>query len=78
VHDLPRMQVCTEAYQRRVRALARHTDTDLGAPQVEAALQATLDIPDEDEEAVSAAAILLVTASPLWAIDAPLRSLRAT
>lgn len=78
VHDLPRMQVCTEAYQRRVRALARHTDTDLGAPQVEAALQATLEIPDEDEEAVSAAAILLVTASPLWAIDAPLRSLRAT
>lgn len=77
VHDLPRLQVCTEAYQRRVRALARHTDADLGAPQVEAALQAALAIPDEDEEPVTGAAILLVTASPLWAIDATLRSLRA-
>ena len=40
VHDLPRLQVCTEAYLKRVRALARHTDTDLGTPQVQAALQA--------------------------------------
>lgn len=78
VHDLPRLQVCTEAYQRRVRTLARHTDTDLGAPQVEAALQAALAIPDEDEESVSGAAILLVTASPLWAIEAALRDLRAS
>ena len=77
VHDLPRLQVCTEAYQRRVRSLARHTDTDLGAPAVEAALQAALRIPDEDEEPVAGAAILLVTASPLWAIEAPLRELRA-
>jgi len=78
VHDLPRLQVCTEAYQRRVRTLARHTDTDLGAPQVEAALQAVLAIPDEDEESVSGAAILLVTASPLWAIEAALRDLRTS
>ena len=78
VHDLPRLQVCTEAYQRRVRTLARHTDTDLGAPDVEAALLAALAIPDEDEEAVSGAAILLVTASPLWTIEAPLRALRAS
>ncbi len=78
VHDLPRLQVCTEAYQRRVRTLARHTDTDLGAPQPEAALQAALAIPDEDEEPVTGAAILLVTATPLWAIEAALRDLRAT
>lgn len=77
VHDLPRLQVCTEAYQRRVRALARHTDTDLGAANPLAALQAALTIPDEDEQAVTQADILLITASPLWAIDAPLRALRA-
>lgn len=78
VHDLPRLQVCTEAYLRRVRALARHTDTDLGTAQVQAALQATLAIPDEDEEAVMQADILLITANPIWAIDAPLRALRTT
>ncbi len=76
VHDLPRLQVCTEAYQRRVRALARHTDTDLGRPDTLAALQAALAIPDEAEEAVHQADILLITASPLWTIDAPLRTLR--
>ena len=69
VHDLPRLQVCTEAYQRRVRALARHTDTNLGQPDPLAALQATLAIPDEEEQAVGQADILLITASPLWAVE---------
>jgi Ca-activated chloride channel homolog len=78
VHDLPRLQVCTEAYQRRVRALARHTDTDLGQGHPAAALQATLAITDEEEETVSQADILLITASPIWAIDDLLRSLRAS
>lgn len=77
VHDLPRLQVCTEAYQRRVRTLARHTEADLGVAQVEAALHATLAITDEDEEPVTGAAILMVTASPLWAIEGLLRSLRS-
>ena len=75
VHDLPRLQVCTEAYQRRVRALARHTDTDLGQPDPLAALQATLAIPDEEEQAVGQADILLITASPLWSIETALHLL---
>lgn len=75
-HDLPRLQVCTEAYQRRVRALARLTDTDLGMPDVEAALQAVMAVADEDEEPVSGVAILLVTATPLWRCEALLRRLR--
>ena len=77
VHDLPRLQVCTEAYQRRVRALARHTEANLGPAQVEAALNATLAIADEDEEPVTGAAILMVTANPLWAIESLLRQLRS-
>lgn len=77
VHDLPRLQVCTEAYQKRLRALARHTDTDLGAPAPLAALQAVLALTDEDEEAVPDADLLLITASPLWHIEAPLRDLQA-
>ena len=77
VHDLPRLQACTEAYQRRLRTLARHTDTDLGGPDVQGALQAVLAIPDEDEEAVTGADILLVTASPIWAIEGALQRLRA-
>lgn len=77
VHDLPRLQACTEAYLKRVRALARHTDTDLGIAQPLTALQAVLAIPDEDEETVTQADIVLITANPIWAIDAPLRALRA-
>lgn len=77
VHALPRLQVCTEAYQRRVRALARQTDSETGQADPLAALLATLAIPDEDEQAVTAADILLITASPLWAIDAALPALRA-
>jgi hypothetical protein len=77
VHDLPRLQACTEAYQRRLRTLARRPHSDLGTPQVEAALHEALAITDEDEETVRGAAILLVTASPLWAIEPMLHKLRA-
>jgi hypothetical protein len=76
VHELPRLQPCTEAYRRRACSLARHTDSDLGTANPLAALQAVLAITDEDEQSVAQADILLVTASPLWAIDAPLRALR--
>jgi hypothetical protein len=62
VHDLPRLQACTEAYLKRVRALARHTDTDLGIAQPLTALQAVLAIPDEDEETVTQAHRLHVLA----------------
>ena len=77
VHDLPRLQVCTEAYQRRLRALARHADADLGAADPAAALQAALAIPDEDEEAVREADILMVTATPVWHIEPLLQALRS-
>jgi len=77
VHELPRLQVCTEAYLRRARALSRHTETEAVAVDPIAALQAVLAIRDEDEQTVVQADILLITASPVWAIDAPLRALRA-
>lgn len=76
VHDLPRLQVCTEAYQRRLRALARHADTDLGVANPAAALQATLAIPDEEEETVREADILMVTATAVWHIEPLLQALR--
>ncbi len=77
LHDLPRLQVCTDAYQKRLRALARHTDTDLGTPDPLAALHAVLALTDEDEEPVLDADLLLITASPVWRIEAPLRALQA-
>lgn len=77
VHDLPRLQPCTEAYRRRACSLARHTESNLGAANPLTALQAMLAITDEDEQSVAQADILLITASPLWAIDTPLRALRA-
>ena len=76
VHELPRLQVCTEAYVRRARALSRHTETEAVVLDPLAALQAVLAIADEDEQAVAQADILLITANPVWAIDAPLRALR--
>jgi len=78
LHDLPRLQDCTEAYLRRARTLARHIDTDLGPPAPAAALRAAIAIPDEDEETVTQACILLVTSSPIWAIEEPLRELLAS
>lgn len=75
VHDLPRLQACTDAYLRRVRALARHTDTDLGQAAPGSALLSAIAITDEDEEPVQQACILLVTSSPIWAIELPLREL---
>ncbi len=75
VHELPRLQDCTEAYLRRARSLARHANTDLGQPQPGVALQAVIGITDEDEEAVTQVCTLLVTSSPIWAIEAPLRAL---
>lgn len=77
VHDLPRLQNCTEAYQRRLHQLMRHNDANLGTARVEPAVQAAIDILDESEEEVFSAAVLLVTASPLWAVDDLLRRLRA-
>ncbi len=78
LHELPRLQDCTEAYRRRARALARQMDNALGLPAPQAALQAVVAIPDEAEEAVSQACILLVTSSPIWAIEAPLQALLAS
>ncbi len=78
VHDLPRLQDCTEAYLRRARSLARHIDTDLGPAAPGAALQAAIAITDEDEEPVTQACILLVTSSPIWEIEAPLQELLAS
>lgn len=77
VHDLPRMQACTEAYLRRVRALARHTDTDLGLPAPGAALKSAIAVTDEDESPVTQACVLMITSSPIWTIEAPLRELLA-
>ncbi len=78
VHDLPRLQDCTEAYLRRARTLARHIDTDLGPAAPAAALRAAIAITDEDEEPVTQACILLVTSSPIWAIEGPLQELLAS
>lgn len=78
VHDLPRLQVCTEAYLRRLRALARHTNADFGPAHAVAAVQSVLAITDEDEEAVNDADILLITANPIWRMDPLLQALRSS
>lgn len=65
VHDLPRLQPCTEAYLRRACALLRHRETLRATPDWRHVLQAMVDIRDEDEEAVLDASILLITDQPL-------------
>lgn len=77
VHDLPRLQPCTEAYVRRARSLLRHTELTPGEPDWACALQTLVDLPDEDEEAVQDASILVVTAHPIMAIADALQALRA-
>jgi Ca-activated chloride channel family protein len=66
---LPRLQRCTEAYQRRLRAEARNIKADLGGTEMERALEAVVRITAEDEHPVQAASILLITDGEVWNIE---------
>jgi Ca-activated chloride channel family protein len=66
---LPRLQRCTEAYQRRLRAEARNIKADLGGTEMERALEAVIRITAEDEQPVTTASILLITDGEVWNIE---------
>lgn len=69
LHVLPRLQKCTEAYQRRLRAEARNIKADLGGTEMDSALEAVIGITTEDERPVEAASILLITDGEVWNIE---------
>jgi Ca-activated chloride channel homolog len=76
VHVLPRLQKCTEAYQRRLRAEARNIQADLGGTEMERALRNVMAITHEDEEPVGSASILLITGGEVWDIENIVASVR--
>ena len=76
VHVLPRLQKCTEAYQRRLRAEARNIQADLGGTEMEHALRNVMAITHEDEEPVGSASILLITDGEVWDIENIVASVR--
>lgn len=69
LHVLPRLQRCTEAYQRRLRSEARNIQADLGGTEMERALRNVIAITREDEEPVTSASILLITDGEVWNIE---------
>jgi Ca-activated chloride channel family protein len=69
LHVLPRLQRCTEAYQRRLRTEARNINADLGGTEMDSALEAVIRITPEDECPVEAASILLITDGEVWNIE---------
>lgn len=69
LHVLPRLQQCTEAYQRRLRSEARNLQANLGGTEMDSALQAVIRITTEDERPVEAASILLITDGEVWNIE---------
>lgn len=69
LHVLPRLQRCTEAYQRRLRAEARNIKADLGGTEMDSALHSVIRITTEDERPVEAASILLITDGEVWNIE---------
>jgi Ca-activated chloride channel homolog len=69
LHVLPRLQRCTEAYQRRLRSEARNIKADLGGTEMDRALEAVIGITTEDERPVEAASILLITDGEVWNIE---------
>lgn len=76
VHVLPRLQKCTEAYQRRLRAEARNIQADLGGTEMEHALRDVMAITHEDEEPAGSASILLITDGEVWDIENIVASVR--
>ena len=69
LHVLPRLQVCSPAYQRRLRSEARNIKADLGGTEMNDALRSVIAITHEDEKAVQAASILLITDGEVWNIE---------
>jgi Ca-activated chloride channel family protein len=69
LHVLPRLQSCTEAYQRRLRAEARNIQADLGGTEMDDALRKVIAIAREDEEPLPSANILLITDGDVWNIE---------
>lgn len=69
LHVLPRLQKCTEAYQRRLCSEARNLQADLGGTEMDNALQAVIRITTEDERQVEAASILLISDGEVWNIE---------
>lgn len=69
LHVLPRLQRCTEAYQRRLRSEARNIKADLGGTEMDSAIEAVIRITSEDERPVEAASILLITDGEVWNIE---------
>jgi len=69
LHVLPRLQRCTEAYQRRLRSEARNIKADLGGTEMDKALEAVIRITSEDERIAEGASILLITDGEVWNIE---------
>jgi Ca-activated chloride channel family protein len=69
LHVLPRLQVCTPAYQRRLRSEARNIKADLGGTEMDDALRSVIAITHEDEKKVQSASILLITDGEVWDIE---------
>jgi Ca-activated chloride channel family protein len=69
LHVLPRLQVCSPAYQRRLRSEARNIKANLGGTKMDEALRSVMAITHEDEKAVQSASILLITDGEVWDIE---------
>ena len=69
LHVLPRLQVCTPAYQRRLRSEARNIKADLGGTEMDDALRSVIAITHEDEKKVQSASVLLITDGEVWNIE---------
>ena len=69
LHVLPRLQRCTEAYQRRLRSEARNLKADLGGTEMDKALEAVIRVTSEDDRQLEGASILLITDGEVWNIE---------
>ncbi|PUE08223.1 VIT and VWA domain-containing protein [Limnohabitans sp. T6-20] len=69
LHVLPRLQRCTEAYQRRLRSEARNLKADFGGTEMDKALEAVIRVTSEDDRQLEGASILLITDGEVWNIE---------
>jgi Ca-activated chloride channel family protein len=78
VHEHKQLQPCSLIYKQVLKAGVRRLKADLGGTEIDQALRSVIEIERFDREAISDAAILLITDGEVWNIEETIATVRAS